>query len=698
MKKIFYDRFGNIKVEGLDSPVFFVGLVVKLVLAFFLASNFLSGLFLPFVNFFVDSFPANPYQYFYELGKMDVFPYPALMLWILSLPKLVVSTLLGTSKFSINFDLLLLRIPLLLADLAILMVLLRWLKNQTKQVLYLYWLSPILIYINYMHGQLDVIPIAFLFLSLHLLFKEKFYLSLALLAAAILCKTHIFIVLPFYFFYIWKSRTDCVSKLKYLAAGLVTHTGLFFLINSPYLMSEGFNMIVFHNDQQAKIFSSLIHFPQDLSFYIIPAIYLILILNSLNYKSYSREIFVMFLGFSFGILTVFIPPMQGWYYWTVPFLIYFYIRQQEAPLYNFVLLNFCYFGYFALIPGSDFLLLNQLGANGSSLFQILLDHGYDAKLALNLAFTLLQTSIMINCLWIYTKGIKSNLNYKIKNKPLLVGIGGNSGAGKTTFSNLLEKVFAKKNTTVIRGDDMHKYERGDPMWKIYTHLNPKANKLHEDIKHAQMLKEGGSIKRRHYDHADGRFTIPKAVQANRIIIFEGLHPFYLPAMRRLYDFKVFMKPEQQLALKWKVTRDQEERGHSEEKVKEQIKERKEDSSMFIEVQEKHADLVVSYGATETGQALILEFNSDIDFEACFNQLTDQQDLEIQHYYQEEKQFLRFEGKVAQTKIEQIAYDLLPELEDIILAEPEWEADDRGLLQLFAVYSIFKRMEIEAAKG
>lgn len=691
MKRIFYDRFGNIKVEGLNSPLFFAGLIIKIILAFFLASNFLSELFLPFVDFFTEHLGQNPYQHFFEQGKLDIFPYPALMLWILALPKIVLAPL---AELSINFELLLMRVPVLVADLAILLVLLRWLKNQPKLVMSLYWLSPVLIYINYIHGQLDAIPIALLFLSLHLLFKEEFIKSFALLAAALMTKTHIFLVLPFYIFFVLKSRK--AARYQYASLGLLLVLSLFLIVNSPYFFSPGFQELVLHNTQQGKIFDTFLQFPNDLSFYLIPAVYLLLLLQSLNYKSYSREIFVMFLGFSFGIITVLVPPMQGWYYWTLPFFVYFYIREQAAPLYNFVLLNIAYFAYFALIPNSDYQQVFQFvgGVGALSFYEQFIAAGFDSQVLLNLAFTVLQTTMLVNCSWIYIKGIRSNLDYKIKTKPLLVGVGGNSGAGKTTFSGLLEQVFAAKNTTIIRGDDMHKYERGAPEWSIYTHLNPKANKLHEDFKQAQKLKEGEAIKRRHYDHKDGRFTLPTSVQANRIIVYEGLHPFYLPAMRKLYDFKVFMKPAPELLLQWKLARDTEQRGHSKEKVVQQIEDRKEDASKYIEVQEKHADMVVSYNQ-EGG--LQLEFNSDIDLEPCVSRLEPASALSLQHYYEEDKQFLCFEGEVTKELIEEIAYDLLPELEDITLAEPEWQDDDKGLLQLFAAYAIFKKMEFEIAR-
>ena len=65
------------------------------------------------------------------------------------------------------------------------------------------------------------------------------------------------------------------------------------------------------------------------------------------------------------------------------------------------------------------------------------------------------------------------------------------------------------------------------MWDVMTHLNPKANKLHDDMSDALMLKQGERVYRRHYDHREGKFTLPKEIESNKVVIFEGLHSFYL---------------------------------------------------------------------------------------------------------------------------------------------------------------------------
>ena len=183
----------------------------------------------------------------------------------------------------------------------------------------------------------------------------------------------------------------------------------------------------------------------------------------------------------------------------------------------------------------------------------------------------MQTTLLLNILWIYRKGIESNIQYKIKYQPYLIGLTGDSGSGKTTFAGLIKDIFSEKNTVILEGDDMHKWERGHKMWDKLTHLNPKANGLYTELKNALHLKNGKMIERRHYDHSAGKFTLPKNLESKKIIIFEGLHALFLNKMRNILDLKIFINSDDQIRLHWKALRDVKERGYSREKVIEQIK-------------------------------------------------------------------------------------------------------------------------------
>jgi len=696
-----FDR--EVLLEIYKSKLFWFATALKVVLAAFFASNFLTEFFLPFVDFYLNNNFQNPYDYFFLAGKNDSFPYPPLMLWLVALPYGALFFILKTLGISSIFaTILTFRISVFVADLLILIVLAKWLKHKTKKLLIFYWLSPVLIYINYVHGQLDCIPIAILILSLYFLFKEKFILSCVILAAAISCKTNIILAAPFLAIYLY-SKKIAPKKLALCALAFVA---TLCVINAPYVSSQGFIHMVLLNSKQAQIFDAFYPYYLGRLFYLVPGIYLILLVKALVIKGYNRDIFIMFLGFTFGVLNLFIPPMQGWYYWVIPFFAYFCIKQKDAPSFLFFSLQIFYFAYFAAIKNSDFLQVFQFIApdflNHPNLYSFAAISGFNPNKIANLSFTFLQVSLFLNCLWIYRSGISNYLKHKLISKPYLIGVSGDSGVGKSTLVASCVNIFGANNVTTLCGDDMHKWERGHKKWQEFTHLNPSANKLHGEVAFLNALKNGQKISRIIYDHDNGKFTEPKNIAAKKIVILEGLHSFYVKSVRKIFDVRIFIKPEKQLQMHWKIIRDQEKRGYSKEKILELLKIRETDSEKFILSQEKYADVKIellplcpikNLGDKNENVELILKISCDnnIDVEPLLASLYEIKDLNVEHEFNEnDAQIIKMNGRASKEEIKKCGDNLLSQsFEEIGLQEPLWSGDITGLTQLFMAFYIIQ---------
>ncbi len=698
-----YDINGVFKLSILTSPLFIFGLLFKLFAAtIFAASNF-TNLFIPFVKYFSLSNFADPYYYFFNLGILEVFPYPKLMLYIMAAPGLILEPLLTNSITTITrADLLTYHLPILLADVTILLILSRWIKNKPRELLIFYWLSPILIYINYIHSQLDAIPMALVFVWLYFLFKERWTLSFLFLGAAIATKFHIIILLPFVLLYVWR---QC-QQISVLAKGIISVLGVFVLVNLPNLFTNAFQKIVFHNREQGKIFDFQLPFGDDSLLYIIPMAFVVLFLHSLTYKHFNRDTFVMFLGFAFGILVLFITPMPGWYFWVLPFLIYFYVKYGKYAKIQLTILTVSYFSYFAFSPNTDFLAIFQLIspsiASMPTPYEVLITLGYDARFVSNVFLSILQATLLVNVIWLYRRGVEVSHKNKLYNLPYLIGVAGDSGSGKSTLAQLITGIFSKSKVALVEGDAMHKWERGDEMWKKFTHLNPQANALHADLENALSLSQGNTIYRRHYDHHTGKFTAPEKLTSKKLIIFEGLHSFYLSHMQRALDLKIFIQPEEQLRIHWKLCRDMNERGYTKDNVLAQLQKRQSDSEKYISIQEKYADITISLKAKEDLREsvglemdldLYLEIRCDntINIEPLLNELS--RHTNIENYFSENSHYTRIHGKIDQSEVEKISYLLIPELYDIITDEPDWESDYSGVIQLFVCYYIFQSLKL-----
>lgn len=691
-----YDRTGAFKLTIIASPLFVIGLIVKLIASPFFASDYYSSLFIPFLKFFALT-GQDPYQHFEIFGITGAFPYPSMMLYVMALPGFIFLPFLEGNIFNItSLELFIYKLPILLADTVILIILSRWLKGHEKTLLILYWLSPVLFYINYLQGQLDAIPIMLVFVFLYLLFHERWWPAYLVLGLAVAAKFHIVLLLPLAVMYVWRKKGIKDSVILSLLA--IT---AFIIVNLPFLFSSGFHSLVFENPVQFKIFDFSITLGTDTAIYIVPLAYLATLLYSATVKFFNRDTFVMLLGFCFGILTIFIPPMPGWYYWIIPFFIYFYVKNPRFPITNFWSLSVLYFAYFLFVPDSDFWrILEPISAAANSWpspYQLLSARGWNANLVSNLVFSFLQAVLLANVLWIFKRGVEESKKAKLYNVPYLIGVAGDSGSGKSTYTKLLTDIFRPGDIAVVAGDALHKWERGHEMWSKYTHLDPRANDLHDDLIHAHSLQSGEAIYRRTYDHHSGTFTLPSKLESKKLVIFEGLHSFFLSQMRTLLDLKVFIRPEEQLRTHWKVCRDVEERGYSKEKVLEQLQKRQEDSVKYISVQEAYSDIVISLrNQQDLGEHLgtshpvdtILELRCDntINLKDFVTRISEH--MSVDHLFDERHQTLRISGTVDKESVVALSYKLVPELYEVTSSEPSWSERYNGVIQLFTCYYLF----------
>ena len=78
----------------------------------------------------------------------------------------------------------------------------------------------------------------------------------------------------------------------------------------------------------------------------------------------------------------------------------------------------------------------------------------------------------------------------------------------------------------------------------------------------------------------------------QILVAEGLHPFHDERVRKLMDFHVYLDISDEVKEAWKLQRDMQERGHSEESIKASIAARKPDFDAFIDPQKQYADVII----------------------------------------------------------------------------------------------------------
>ena len=182
----------------------------------------------------------------------------------------------------------------------------------------------------------------------------------------------------------------------------------------------------------------------------------------------------------------------------------------------------------------------------------------------------------------------------MQKKPILLGIVGDSAAGKTTITKGIAQVIGEDRCTVICTDDYHRYNRTERAAKKITALHPDCNYLDIIEQHLILLKDGKPILKPHYNHSTGDFDPPSYVEAKEFIIVEGLLGYYTKTMRDCYDVKLYLAPPEELRFLWKMKRDTQKRGHTAEAVRKEMQVRETDSDAFIRPQRKWADMVTCF--------------------------------------------------------------------------------------------------------
>jgi len=662
----------NLKINN----YFKVIVLLKIILLFIFSSEYESILFRPFINSFINNGLMNPWQFYIEHNlNLDSFPYHSLMLLILC-PFVALSNLFHIEA--------LFKLPLLFADLAILYVLLKSFPYKKTSVYLFYFLNPIIIYATYIHSQLDIIPTALLFYGIYLLILNKHSLSSVIVGFALATKIHIIIALPLIFFYLYKIKNFKVA-LKYIAISL----SIFLLFDLPFLFSDGFIQMVLLNPKQSLLFDSFYNIGSVkmlLPIAAISAIYL----HFFNQKKVNYDLLYFYFGVLFIATIFFIYSGPAWYVWVVPFVsMYFIKNNNNKSRLLYISFSVIYLVFFIFFYKSDYIGILFLGNE--------IDLKIDNEVLANIVFTLLEVSIAAIMYTFYKYGIKSNSIYG-KHLNLVIGIGGDSGVGKTTLLNSFQKLLGDK-LLQIEGDGEHKWERGNKNWNKFTHLDPKANHIHKQSEAIYSLKHNEIIFRSEYEHSNGKFSIPKKVKPKEFIVISGLHPFYLPKLRKNIDFKIYIDTDESLRRHWKIIRDNKERGYNTQNILKQIESRMGDAVKYIYPQKDYADMIIKYFPVNKftlgeedeliNLGLRITFDANIHIEDILNKLNC---LFAWDYNNDLKsQYIEIETK-PQVSFEEISKGSIENLSEIISVDIKWESGYQGLIQLISLKMISEKLK------
>lgn len=667
-----------------------VCLMVKLLFAALFTSGYVVELFRPFFSYWLTTF-SNPWALFFQSNSIEIFPFPPLLLYIEGLSwapafyfqvgNSVLGNVLGC-------------VPTFIADLVLFRFLLYLFPLRFKEVFGFYFCSPIILYSAYVQGQLDLIPTALLAVAVIFLVERKILWATVLYGLALSTKGHTLIALPLMLLYLVHNKV----KVKEILLLVSIPFCIYLLFCLPFLFSTSFQEMVLFAPKQFSVFDLVLSTGDTKTYLVVFSLLLVFARFSL-YKKVNKDLLFCYLAILYAIFILLISPAPGWYVWLVPFLSIFFIKytSKEKRMYLlYAMLSVTYLVYFICFDQSPHQTVIFLG-NKLSL-------KITSDFARNLVFTVLEAFLLTAIYSCYKYGVCSN---KVYSKPFspVIGIGGDSGSGKTTLLSDVKQLLSRDQFTVIReieADGYHKWERGHDSWNEFTHLDPKANYLHDLAGQVNELKSGKTIMRREYLHSTGTFSEPRAMQSGDYIVVCGLHPFYLPKMRKAIDLKIFMDTHESLRTHWKILRDTAYRGYSREQILKQIESRRRDSQKYISPQKSFANIIVRYFSEDEftpGDDVVLTVKLRLTLNASLQldglvSLLRRLGNKLDWDYSDDlvSQYIILHHPVSSDHLQQALKEYVPNAEDLVGYAPEWADEYQGIVQLIILLALSEMIE------
>lgn len=184
-------------------------------------------------------------------------------------------------------------------------------------------------------------------------------------------------------------------------------------------------------------------------------------------------------------------------------------------------------------------------------------------------------------------------------KPLVIGVAGGSGSGKTTVVNYICEEFAQDNILRLEHDSYYRELKHLPFEERVKQNfdHPASLETELMIRHIQALMEGYPIEVPVYDfeaHTRKEETI--TATPSDVILIDGILIFSEPELLKLMDVKIFVDTDDDVRLLRRLQRDIQERGRSVDGVLAQYEKFVRPMHLeFVEPSKRYADIIIPRG-------------------------------------------------------------------------------------------------------
>lgn len=184
-------------------------------------------------------------------------------------------------------------------------------------------------------------------------------------------------------------------------------------------------------------------------------------------------------------------------------------------------------------------------------------------------------------------------------KPLVIGIAGGSGSGKTTAADIILKKVGSHRIAYLQHDSYYRELTNLPINQRREVNFDHPDSLESDLmrEHIMALKEWKAIEVPVYDFTThSRTSQTLHVEPRRVILVEGILIFAEPTLRSLFDVKIFVDTDADIRFIRRLKRDLEERGRTTEMVIKQYLTTVRPMHLdFVEPSKRYADVIIPEG-------------------------------------------------------------------------------------------------------
>jgi len=184
-------------------------------------------------------------------------------------------------------------------------------------------------------------------------------------------------------------------------------------------------------------------------------------------------------------------------------------------------------------------------------------------------------------------------------RPILIGITGGTGSGKSTIAREIYKQFGDSTIAMIEQDSYYKDQS-----ELSYEERIKTNYDHPDafdnlllVKHLNLLLEGKGIKKPIYNfEIHNRIEETISVEPKEIIIFEGILVLAEKVLRDMLDIKIYVDTDADVRFIRRLKRDINERGRTTDSVINQyLNVVKPMHEQFTEPTKRYSDIIIPEG-------------------------------------------------------------------------------------------------------